>query len=289
MKTSIPFFLFYLSLPFSLLAQNSKERIIVFRGYVFYEDSVPVRDVHLINYRTLKIIVTDSTGYFATYLYEGDSLMINHLSLVPKVIHANAKPAAENKIYVPLRTRMLNEISMNEVRYIIEMQYAQNNINSLYRDLEKLGLRNTNRIASYDQSLPLRMGMGRGDLSVNVLNLSRLIRESRIEKAHKKYLRKKMAIDSINYMMRQKDKHEGLPHVEIKNINLDSVPIYGVAREKPEEYVINLSEVIKESRKKKKYIERKMEMDSINYMLRRKEKREEIFPEEIKSTNIDSR
>ncbi|MGV8091333.1 MAG: hypothetical protein AB2L24_05640 [Mangrovibacterium sp.] len=171
----------------------------------------------------------------------------------------------------------------------MEMQYAQNNINSLYRDLEKLGLRNTDRIASYDQSLPFRMGMGRGDLSVNALNLSRLIRESRIEKAHKKYLKKKMAIDSINYMLRQKEKREGIFPEEIKSSYLDSIPIYGVDQEKPEEYVINLSEIIRENRRKKKYLMRKIEMDSINYMLRRKEKRERIFPEEIKSTNIDSR
>jgi hypothetical protein len=228
------------------------------------------------------MITTDSTGYFATYLYEGDSLMINHLSLVPKVIHANAKPAAENKFYVPLRTRMLNEISMNEVRYKMEMKYAEKNINILYAELERKGLRNPATVNTSVTTIPFRMMPGPGGMggvSLNVLNLSRIIRESRIENAYKKHLKKKMAIDSINYMLRQKEKREGIVPEEIKRIRSDSIPFYGANHKKPEEYVINLSEVIKKSRKKEKYIKRKMEMDSINYILRQKEKQEGVFPE----------
>jgi hypothetical protein len=228
MKISIPIFLFYLSLPLSLFGQNPKEHIIFFRGYVFYEDSVPVRDVHLINYRTLKIIITDSTGYFATYLYEGDSLMINHLSLAPKVVHANAKPAAENKIYMPLRIHMLNMISMNEIRYKMEMKYAEKNISILYDELERKGLINPAMANTSGSMLPFRMMMGpggMGGISLNALNISRIIRESRIENAYKKYLKKKMAIDSINYMLRQKEKREGILPEEIKSINSDSIPI----------------------------------------------------------------
>ncbi len=262
MKTSIPFFLFYLSLPLSLLGQNPKEHIVFFRGYVFDEDSVPARDAHLINYRTLKIIITDTTGYFATYLYEGDSLMINHLSLAPKVIHANAKPARENKSYVPFRINMLRLISANEVRYKMEMKYAEENINILYAEMERKGLRNP-AIANISGSmLPFRMMMGpggMGGISLNALNLSRIIRESRIENANKKHLKKKMAMDSINYVLRQKEKTEGIFSEEIKSVNSDSIPAYVVSKKKPEEYVIDLSEVIKKSRKEEKAIKREIE------------------------------
>jgi hypothetical protein len=133
------------------------------------------------------MITTDSTGYFAAYLYEGDSLMINHLSLVPKVIHANAKPAAENKFYVPLRTRMLNEISMNEVRYKMEMKYAEKNINILYAELARKGLRNPAKINTSGSMAPFRMMPGRmSSLSVNVLDLVHLIKENKEANAAKK-------------------------------------------------------------------------------------------------------
>ncbi len=186
MKTPIPFFLLYLSIPLSLLAQSSKERIIAFKGYVLSEDSVPVGDVHLINYRTLKIIITDSTGYFKTYLHEGDSLMINHLSLAPKVIHANANPAEENKIYVPLRTHMIDLVFVNEIKYKMEMKHAEKNITLLYDELERKGLRNPARVNTSDASVPFRMMPGLGSngmsgMSLNVLDIVRLVKENRKE------------------------------------------------------------------------------------------------------------
>ncbi len=190
MRSLISFF--FLSLPLSLVAQNQQGNIIVFKGYVFSEDSLPVENAYLINYRTLKIIITDSTGYFNTYLQEGDSLMINHISLVPKVIHANKNRADENKIYIPFRIRMINLVSVNEVRYKMEMKYAEKNINRLYKELEELGLRDPTRMATPDPTIPFRMMPGRmSSVSVNVLDIARLIRENKEANAAKKAEEKK--------------------------------------------------------------------------------------------------
>ncbi|MGE4586466.1 MAG: hypothetical protein AB7D05_03905 [Mangrovibacterium sp.] len=171
---------FFLSV-YGLTAQDAESELVAFRGYIFSEDSLPVENAHLINYRTLKIIVTDSAGYFNTYLQDGDSLMVNHLSLEPKILHAKPGRAGENRIYVAYRTHLINLVSVNEARYKMEMNYAKKNIDLLYQSLTKLGLRNADRIAAYDQSMPFRImpGARMSGVSVNALDLVRLIRESR--------------------------------------------------------------------------------------------------------------
>jgi len=197
-----------------LFAQDTNKDIILFQGYILAEDSLPVENAYLINYRNLKINATDSTGHFSTFLQEGDSLMINHLSLQPKVIHVNKNKATDNKIYIPVRMHMINLVSVNELRFQREMKYAQNNINNLYRELERRGLRNNAKMASYSQTTPFRMMIGgpMNGISLDVLNIFQLARENRLANAHKKkkYIKKQMEMDSINYMLRRKEKREGI-------------------------------------------------------------------------------
>ncbi len=195
----------------TLFAQDTNKDIILFQGYILAEDSLPVENAYLINYRNLKINATDSTGYFSTFLQEGDSLMINHLSLKPKVIHANKNKATDNKIYIPIRMHMIKLVSVNELRFQREMKYAQNNINNLYKELERRGLR-TN--TSYSQTAPFRMMIGgpMSGISLDVLNIFQLSRENRLDNAHKKkkYIKKQMEMDSINCMLRRKEKLDGI-------------------------------------------------------------------------------
>ncbi len=190
------FFIFFM-MPFSLslplFAQNKEGGTILFRGYIYSEDSVPMADAYLINYHDLKIIVTDSTGYFSTYLRAGDSLMINHLSLAPKVVYANSLKAAENKIYVPFRTQMISLVFINEVKYKMEMKYAEKNINNLYEELERKGLRTPAKVNTSDPMVPFRMmpGVGgMGGVSLNVLDIVRLIKETRKENENERNKRK---------------------------------------------------------------------------------------------------
>ncbi|WP_423127355.1 hypothetical protein [Gaoshiqia sp. Z1-71] len=171
MKSGI--LLFAVFIPFIGLSQNQDEKLIIFEGYLFSEDSVPVENAYLINYRTLKIVATDSTGYFRTYLQEGDSLMINHLSLSPKIVHATAGKATENTFIVAYRNYMIKPV----VTYSLEMKYFEKNMQLLYTQLANLGLRNTTVIKSYGNPYnPDRINPGLQ------LNLSDLIRSSRKRK-----------------------------------------------------------------------------------------------------------
>lgn len=123
-------------------AKDKADSIIAFHGYILSEDSVPVENAYLISYQTTKIIMTDSTGFFNTYLHPGDSLMINHLTLKPTVVHANEKKASANKYYVAYRHYQIPEVTTH--RYDRDQYYFQKNIKKIYADLERLGLRNPN-------------------------------------------------------------------------------------------------------------------------------------------------
>ena len=126
------------------IAQAQQDSILVFSGYIFSEDSVPVENAYLINYRDTKIVATDSTGYFKTFAQYGDSLMINHLSLQPKVIHAEKGRANSNKFYVNFRNYNIRTIATRS--YSLDYYHFEQNIKKLYRDLEKLGLRNASAV-----------------------------------------------------------------------------------------------------------------------------------------------
>mgnify|MGYP000997821240 CR=1 FL=1 len=118
-------------------AQNKSDSTFIFRGYIFSEDSVPVESAHLINYRNTKIVTTNSTGYFSVSVQKGDSLMINHLSMQPLVIHSNKKEAVSNIFYVTYRSYQIQTIFSN---YNIEQYYFEQNIKRIRQSLQQSGL-----------------------------------------------------------------------------------------------------------------------------------------------------
>ncbi|HKJ41257.1 MAG TPA: hypothetical protein VKA27_04145 [Sunxiuqinia sp.] len=140
---------FLILLVIAVVAQDRADSITAFHGYILTEDSVPVENAYLINYRTTKIITTDSTGYFNTYLHPGDSLMINHLTLKPKVIHANADKVSSNRFYVAYRRYQIPTVATKTFNR--DEYYCQKNIRKIYADLERLGVRHVR---------PLRIGNG---------------------------------------------------------------------------------------------------------------------------------
>jgi len=46
--------------------QPQKGKNILFQGYIFSDDSIPIENAFIINYRTSKIITTNESGYFKT-------------------------------------------------------------------------------------------------------------------------------------------------------------------------------------------------------------------------------
>ncbi|RKD85172.1 hypothetical protein [Mangrovibacterium diazotrophicum] len=112
-------------------------KLVAFDGYLLLEDSIPVENAFLINYRTMKIVATDSTGYFKTFAQPGDSLMINHLSLAPQIVHVGESPTKKQKIEVAYRTYMIRPVISNSYSY--EMKNFEHNMEKLYAELRSLG------------------------------------------------------------------------------------------------------------------------------------------------------
>jgi len=72
-----------------IIRAQPSDILIVFSGYLLDEDSIPIENAFLVNYRTIRCYSTNEKGYFKIWLLKGDSLMINHLSFERKVIKAN--------------------------------------------------------------------------------------------------------------------------------------------------------------------------------------------------------
>ncbi|MGD9931446.1 MAG: hypothetical protein AB7U05_15595 [Mangrovibacterium sp.] len=162
-----------LSLPVFTLAQAPE--LFAFEGYLFSEDSVPVENAYLINYRTLKIVATDSTGYFKTLVQQGDSLMINHLTLSPKVIHAHPGKAKNNLIHVPFRTYLIKPVVAMD--YTIQMKHFEKNMTLLRQQLAKLGYHAPVRTNAYDN--PYNPDAVNPGVSLNLSELIRLIKKKK--------------------------------------------------------------------------------------------------------------
>ncbi|MGE4586909.1 MAG: hypothetical protein AB7D05_06160 [Mangrovibacterium sp.] len=118
------------------VATAQEARQMVLEGYVFTEDSLPAENAHLINYRTSRIVTTNGKGFFRTNIRKGDSLMINHLSLSPKVLHTGELfPGQAVIIYVPYRTYILKAISSGN--YEKEQKNVQESMKQVKKDIEK--------------------------------------------------------------------------------------------------------------------------------------------------------
>ena len=115
--------------------QPQKEKNILYQGYIYTDDSIPVENAFIINYRTSKIITTNESGYFKTLLHKGDSLMINHVSLAPKVVYFNSDVSQTVNVYVPYRTYLLKVINKNE--YEKQKKNVDKNTKAVKKDIQK--------------------------------------------------------------------------------------------------------------------------------------------------------
>lgn len=116
-------------------AQNFQDNSITLEGYIFSEDSVPAENAHLINYRDSKIATTDNKGFFRINVQWGDSLMINHLSLLPKIVYATDLLRGDNHIYVPYRTYILKAISSRN--YEKDKKNVEESMKQTKKDIQK--------------------------------------------------------------------------------------------------------------------------------------------------------
>ena len=133
MKTLFTLTLLFFS--FHAFSQEPTKKEFQLEGYIFTEDSLPVENAHLINYRTSRIVTTNNKGFFRTSLQQGDSLMVNHVSLTPMIIYTGTKMKNEAiKIYIPYRTYVLKAISSGN--YEKEKENVEESMKQVKKDIE---------------------------------------------------------------------------------------------------------------------------------------------------------
>ncbi len=172
-------------------AQDSTK---VFEGYIYAEDSLPVENAYVINYRTQKIVMTDENGYFHTPMLEGDSLMVNHISLSPTVIHANNGPAFLNVYIVDFRVYTLKTCVLRSQDKTPDLKNFETNMAKIYDSLKKEGFRmglSMDQLRKEDMPFFMDM-MGRGpNASVNLLSIKDLLKQHRLKKIASNYFDQK--------------------------------------------------------------------------------------------------
>ncbi len=162
-----------------------------FEGYVFSEDSVPVEDAYIINYSDMRIVTTDSNGHFKTPYNPGDSLMINHISLSPIVIHSNLNEATDNTFYIDFKIYTLQTCVMRHNAEGVNMENFERNIQKIYKSIEKEGFRHGDPKPMTNNGLPIDLSrLTTGNASVNLLTIADIIKQSRRNKYLKVKTRK---------------------------------------------------------------------------------------------------
>ncbi len=177
LKNVVVLLMFIFVCEFSNAQDNNK---VLFEGYIFSEDSLPVENAYVINYSNQKIVTTDSLGYFKTPFNEGDSLMINHISLNPLVVHANRNISIDNRYYIDYKIYTLESCLLRKEAEGVNIANFERNIQVIYKSIEKLGYKR-NIIKPMDSNkLPIDLGkLGSGNASVNLLTIRDMIMQAR--------------------------------------------------------------------------------------------------------------
>lgn len=112
---------------------------------------------HLINYRDLKIVTTDTVGHFQMYAHPGDSIMINHLSLQPQIIHVPNRNTKDTIIYVSYRLNLIGTV-FSSGQEELKMKYFENNKKAIGLTLQLTDLTpnisRTMRVSPYNPDEP---------------------------------------------------------------------------------------------------------------------------------------
>lgn len=118
---------------FTVVKVQSQE--LYFSGYLLDQDSVPVENAVLINYRTVRAYTTDSKGYFNLRVQDGDSFKINHIVFKQEVIHSNPFPASQNQFFLQIE---INEIEQVEAKYKAnEQEYLNRNMEVMLKQFRQ--------------------------------------------------------------------------------------------------------------------------------------------------------
>jgi hypothetical protein len=110
------------------------DSLLVFSGYILDEDSLPIRNVMMVNFRTLKYCVTNENGFFRMQVNAGDSLMANHISYDRRIINTNSNRSEQNKFSLAVTHYMIKMITVKFRD--IEMENFRRNMDQIFVELK---------------------------------------------------------------------------------------------------------------------------------------------------------
>ncbi|MDA3928396.1 MAG: hypothetical protein PF541_05515 [Prolixibacteraceae bacterium] len=121
------------------LFAEEKDSIIIFSGFVFDSDSIPVENAYLISYKTLRAFATDEKGHFDITVDLDDSLKVHHVAYQAQVI----KPTEFNPngtIYLEFEFNEIGGIDVSD--YKIHEENFRTNINQMQKQVLQLTKQN---------------------------------------------------------------------------------------------------------------------------------------------------
>jgi hypothetical protein len=104
------------------------DSLIIFSGYVLDEDSLPVENALLVNFRTVRGYSTNAKGFFKIWLAVDDSLVINHISYEQKIIKANINPPQLNRFIIKFSPYEISSVEVSNRD--IEMENLEKTLKS---------------------------------------------------------------------------------------------------------------------------------------------------------------
>jgi hypothetical protein len=163
----------------TVIVANSQPPVdfIFFSGYVFDQDSLPVEDAVIVNFRTLKADITNKDGFFKTFVAEGDSLLINHISYDRKIIKANNHSPSVNKYYLIFS---MNEIKTVSVNYREQVNLEKN------MDIIHLQMKENTPIYNRTEYNPYIPEQKRVETGINIFELISIIKTYKYRKSKDK-------------------------------------------------------------------------------------------------------
>jgi hypothetical protein len=121
-------------LPTFIWAQQS-DSIFQFSGYVFDNDSLPVENAYLINYRDFRAFSTDENGRFNFKVHKGDSLKILHISFDPVVVKPQTNYTNDTSFFLSYELNIIETVQIKNRN--IEMEYFYKNMDNIRKQLAK--------------------------------------------------------------------------------------------------------------------------------------------------------
>jgi|APHig6443717817_1056837.scaffolds.fasta_scaffold08035_4 hypothetical protein len=143
-----------------------------FSGYVFDEDSIPIENALIVNYRSLKAYRTNEEGYFSVKVEPSDSLKINHISYIQKVIVSNKNQASTNKYYLPFEAYIVKTVNVKLRDF--EMENFNRNIALIKKQLKETTPVYYTKGSVVNTYAPVTNS---GFFEVNILQLPRLMKQ----------------------------------------------------------------------------------------------------------------